>query len=128
MRLSLATAALVVLAGCQAATLSEPSASLAPLTPPSTEVATAAAEGGATGMMPAAARAWIECGLREYYTAATPITPERAIALCNAEGRRYQDIYFSEYGYASSNKARFYSAIERQAATELAAIISGETR
>lgn len=126
MRLISWSTIVVALSGCQAVVPSGNSAALPALAPPSVDVAAAAAAGGSTGMMPAAAKAWIECGLRAYYTAATPITAYDSIEQCRAEGRRYQDIYFAEYGYPASGKARYYIVIERRAASELSAIISGE--
>lgn len=122
MRILMIAAAALAVAGCQSRTTSNAPAP-APLSAPSAPVAAAAAQGGARGLMPAAARAWIECGLRQYYTAATPITAADAIDQCETEGRRYIDVYFAEYGFPSRIKNRNYPKLARQAARDLDALI-----
>ncbi|MEO1329627.1 MAG: hypothetical protein AAFW46_08195 [Pseudomonadota bacterium] len=129
MRVLLAAATAVLLAGCQAATTSQTaqsgaaSVAPAPLPQPAPSVAATAEAGGSTGMMPAAAKAWIECGLREYYTAPQPITAQAAIGRCETEGRRYVDVYFAEYGFRARFKNQSYLTLSRRAAEDLSAII-----
>ncbi|MEO1329625.1 MAG: hypothetical protein AAFW46_08185 [Pseudomonadota bacterium] len=119
--IGVAAAAVVVLAGCQASTTS--SAAAPPLVQPSAQVAAAAAAGGSRGLMPEAARLWIECGLREYYTAPAPISPRAAIDRCPAEGRRYIDVYFAEYNLRAKWKRSSLVELSATAADELAAIV-----
>lgn len=79
---------------------------------------------GVTPEMEAAAQAYLECGLKAYYTAETPISVDDAHAACTGALRAYRAAYFASFGFGASSNPAFRRNVTPRAKQELAAAIS----
>lgn len=69
----------------------------------------------------AKAQAYMECGLRAYYTAPRAISVEDAVDSCHAAMKDYQKVYFLEFGYDLTRTQTSDRTLRRRAIRELRA-------